>query len=337
MTATVDLFSGPRGWDVGARLIGLPDALGIEWDASACATSNAAGFPTLQADVSAVDPLTVAAGATGLIASPPCTMFSRAGGNHGNQAIPLLLDAMEQCYRGNDVRAEARDYEVDGAVDEDGYRTRDWHPTDGVAPTLTEKARSWTREPDQVLLQPGGAGFTERTNDDAADAVPGANRRLYDPETEPAPTIAFGNDAANWCWVDRLNDQSGDGDDGTWMLTQPATVVATRPLVPHPGANANRYNGKSKSRNDGVRVTLTEAALLQSFPADHPWQGNMTETFRQVGNAIPPLLAAHVLAAITGLPAPSSHPCPTCNHETATGRWDNCGGCAGCEHLHVTP
>jgi DNA (cytosine-5)-methyltransferase 1 len=49
-----------------------------------------------------------------------------------------------------------------------------------------------------------------------------------------------------------------------------------------------------------VRLTITEALILQSFRPDYPLQGSRTAQFRQVGDAVPPLLAAHVLSAVTG-------------------------------------
>ncbi|MFP8960010.1 DNA cytosine methyltransferase [Streptomyces nanhaiensis] len=52
-------------------------------------------------------------------------------------------------------------------------------------------------------------------------------------------------------------------------------------------------------------LLLAEAAILQGFPAGYPFQGSESRRFLQIANAVPPLLAAHVLAAATGLPAPA--------------------------------
>ncbi|GAA2526594.1 MULTISPECIES: DNA cytosine methyltransferase [Streptomyces] len=41
------------------------------------------------------------------------------------------------------------------------------------------------------------------------------------------------------------------------------------------------------------RFTFREAGLLQTFPAEYPWRG--TDVAQQIGNAIPPLLAVHIL------------------------------------------
>ena len=47
-----------------------------------------------------------------------------------------------------------------------------------------------------------------------------------------------------------------------------------------------------------VRPTVQEVAALQTFPADHPWQGNKGKQHEQIGNAVPPRLAEAILDAL---------------------------------------
>lgn len=45
------------------------------------------------------------------------------------------------------------------------------------------------------------------------------------------------------------------------------------------------------------RITVREAARLQSFPDWFEFQGNETQQFTMIGNAVPPLLAYHLALA----------------------------------------
>jgi DNA (cytosine-5)-methyltransferase 1 len=89
MSDVVELFHGPGGWAEGMKLIGGPAALGVEWDAAAVATARAAGHRVLLADVAACRP---GRRRRGLIASPPCPGFSRAGKGLGRQDLPRIVE-----------------------------------------------------------------------------------------------------------------------------------------------------------------------------------------------------------------------------------------------------
>ena len=45
-------------------------------------------------------------------------------------------------------------------------------------------------------------------------------------------------------------------------------------------------------------ISLREGALLQTFPVDFQFIGNKVDIARQIGNAVPPLMAKHIGASI---------------------------------------
>jgi DNA (cytosine-5)-methyltransferase 1 len=53
----------------------------------------------------------------------------------------------------------------------------------------------------------------------------------------------------------------------------------------------------------GRQVSVEEAAVLQSFRPDYPWQGTKSSRYRQVGNAHPPLMAAAIARNLMAAPA----------------------------------
>ncbi|MFF3849648.1 DNA cytosine methyltransferase [Streptomyces sp. NPDC002328] len=147
---------------------------------------------------------------------------------------------------------------------------------------------TWTPRPaDAIVLQSRreGAGWAARhgTRD---------NR----PVTAPAPT--FTAEAHRWSWSLRSNNQtnatvrSAEEPAGTLFFGHRANECT---WIAEP-ATAPPRDAQSLAVPAPIRITAREAGILQTFPADYPWAGNKGQQFSQIGNAVPPLLAAHLLA-----------------------------------------
>lgn len=206
------------------------------------------------------------------------------------------------------------------------------HPGEEPAPVIREKMRSaeWRLVPaegwaERGWSEPAPTVVTTRRSRDGMivgrQLPSGENEAVggWDDRTPDCPCDMLGvktgvrstahrNDESGMCeWFEwltpegkpRINDQSGEGFDPSWVDERPSATVASRDLVGHPGATSNQFNDSEKSRNDGIRITVQEAAILQSFPPDYPWTGSRTKQFEQVGNAVPCLLALRVLEAVS--------------------------------------
>ncbi|MFD7402689.1 DNA cytosine methyltransferase [Streptomyces sp. NPDC059866] len=119
------------------------------------------------------------------------------------------------------------------------------------------------------------------------------------------PWVSMGDaleDSRSTEFVVRSNYGSG-GDPkkrGLRTSNQPAATVTGKvrrnKVYDLKGFDAN---GEPELGPEQDRFTLREAGLLQTFPAEYPWRG--TDVAQQIGNAIPPLLAVHVLCTALGL------------------------------------
>jgi DNA (cytosine-5)-methyltransferase 1 len=412
-----ELFRGPGGWAEGLRLLGLSD-IGLEWDTAACRTAHAAGHRTIQCDVAQYPTAPFADRIQGLIASPPCQAWSRAGKRGGLVDQPLVHQAVEDLAHGRDTRAELRarcsdkrsllaaepmrwlyDLRPEWVAMEEvpdvlplwkqyavyfrgwGYsvwcgvlnaadygvpQTRKrailiasrvrtvtapapthsqhdrgddlfgeslprwvtmaealgWGATDRVSPTVTAgggKTVGAEPFPSQALLDAQERGaWVLHTN---RDQRPDGTRQTSDPYAAPAPAFTA---KAGGQWVLRNGNQpnaairTGDEPAPTvafgnnsarveWVQSRPATTVCASDRIAPPGHRDRSTCGESQFASpDTVRITQAEAAVLQSFPADYPWQGTKTKQFEQIGNAVPPLLAAHIVSAATGIPLVAS-------------------------------
>lgn len=153
----------------------------------------------------------------------------------------------------------------------DTGNTRGGSRPEGRARSAGDPAPVMTSRADQMEWRP--ERYDARGQKDGRTKKPNRMRSV----DEPAPTIA----------VESRND--------SWTSGRPATTVNGDPRISEPGHHDSNVSGSQQA--NAIRVSVEEALVLQSFPADYPVQGGKGKAFEQVGNAIPPLLAWHVLCA----------------------------------------
>ncbi|WP_416986170.1 DNA cytosine methyltransferase [Streptomyces sp. T028] len=148
---------------------------------------------------------------------------------------------------------------------------------------------TWAPRTDGIVLQSRreGAGWAARYG--ARD-----NRSVG----APAPT--FTAEAHRWSWSLRSNNQANatvrsiDEPAGTLFFGHRANECTW--IAEPVGAPPENETEATPPAPEPIRITAREAGILQTFPADYPWQGNKGQQFSQIGNAVPPLLAGHLLA-----------------------------------------
>lgn len=191
-----------------------------------------------------------------------------------------------------------------------------WGMTDAPSPTVTgggtakggaEPFGRWARE--KIMRSNYGTGGDpakrgERTSDAPAPTITSkADRNLWLVSNDkqehsarrhidtPAPMITGGHDSGNRVW------QRPGGEPINLDPDKPATTVAADPRLT---SREHHYHGEQAATS--TRVTIEEAALLQSFPPGFAFAGSKGKQFLQVGNAVPPLLAEAILRTLVDEP-----------------------------------
>lgn len=143
----------------------------------------------------------------------------------------------------------------------------------------------------------------ERTADQPAPTLTSkADRNKWDGETNMTTTEAAALQSypvsatknMGRGMVERYGDRPGRSVD------EPAFTVRASAGGTEPGGfvwkNADGSTNKTQA---------SEAATLQTYEPPFVWCGTKTKQFLQIGNAVPPLLAEHILAALIGVPVAS--------------------------------
>ncbi|MEO2133350.1 DNA cytosine methyltransferase [Microbacterium sp.] len=238
-----------------------------------------------------------------LIASPPCQTFSTAGKGAGRKALEDVLGLIRSrawALPDDGLRRAAEKAGLDDRTalvltplayvyrDKPRYIALEQVPTvlpvwEAIATVLRDEF-GYSVATGIVNAEQHGVPQTRRRailvarRDGGVARLPQpTHSRFYprDPQRLDEGVAKWVSMAEALGWVDvaaevraRVNDQSGTPYDAEWPAKRPALTVAGRDLVPHPGATANRFNGSTKSRNDGIRLSAEELAAVQSYPTD---------------------------------------------------------------------
>jgi DNA (cytosine-5)-methyltransferase 1 len=335
----IEDFAGPGGWDEGARTLGVKGVIGYEKDKHACATALAAGHGRVPSDVTTL-PREGALRAWGYIASAPCQAWSRAGKRRGLLDQPAIFAHLALVaergewvpYPGEGWHDERSPLVLEIVRAVLALRPT-WVALEQVPAVLPffERLAEWMRG----LGYRVWAGILDaemygvpQTRDRAILTAslttlhdvgrPPATHHRYRAGVTPAPDL-FGEDLLPCVTMAQalghadlrayrlhrgagMNERHGERPDT--RADRPAPVITskarTASWVAGPG-HRDRAGGQRQFGEQSVRVTIEEAATLQSFPHGYPWRGSRTAQFRQVGDAMPPLLAVAVLGHLLRL------------------------------------
>ncbi|WP_405767448.1 DNA cytosine methyltransferase [Streptomyces sp. NBC_00080] len=330
-TKIVDLFAGPGGLDVAAEKLGVP-TVGVEWDSAACTTRRAAGLETAEGDVRLYGPSDFPE-ADVLAGGPPCQTFTVAGTGVGRRALDEVLRFVERLV----AREDREEIEKDLAKLDDErtglvlqplmwaldaidkldrpYRAIVLEQVPAVLPVWKAYGEALVEEGYQVdcgILHTEAFGVPQTRRRAVLIArygkdpvtLPSATHRIYrkgvardsgDTNLLPWRTMA---DVVNRPTAFEVISNYGTGGDpkarGRRRSEEPSATVTGK-------ISRNRVVGPDGSELD--RFSFSEAGRLQTFPTNYPWSGR--DVGQQIGNAVPPRLAMHVLSAAFGWASPS--------------------------------
>lgn len=330
----VDLFAGPGGLDSAARELGVR-TVGLEFDANACRTRESEGLRTDSCDVRDRGPVDYP-DANVLAGGPPCQTFTVAGAGAGRKALDQVL-AFARRFQEREplesIRTALKELSDERtglvleplrwilAAKDQGrpYAAVILEQVPAVLPVWEDFAEILAKErylvaaPKVLHAEEYGVPQTRRRAfliaryedsfwSDEAPVIPEPTHRRYRKGISRAagdsrllPWVTMG-EALKRTRREKFEIVSNYGTGGDPKLRgrrsseEPSATVTGK---------VSRNRVISISGRERLRLTLDEAGLLQSFPSGYRWSGN--DISQQIGNAVPPRLGMHVIAAALGL------------------------------------
>ena len=272
----LDIFCGPGGWDIAARDLGL-EVIGVEINSDVVRTRAAAKLRTIHQDVRYYEPTEKF---DGLIASPPCPDFSVGGthqGEHGPTGslihqIPRFVNLIQPEWIACEQVPKVLPYWEQFAqqLQKVGYHT-------------------WTG-----ILDAYDYGVPQ--NRRRAILLASHKKKIGMPHTGEHKNVAeaLGWDPSTIFGFPRRADRKK-------TIIIDGKSYRARDLRT---ANKPAFTLTEKARSWSVwdphrrPLTLTEGAILQTFPPNYPFAGSRTSQFHQLADAIPPTLAKQLLTTV---------------------------------------
>lgn len=260
------------------------------------------------------------------------------------EQVPTVLPVWEACAEvmrewGYEVKVEvlnAEQYGVPQTRKRAILVARRGGPVDLPTPT---HSRYYSRTPDK--LDPGvkkwvsmadalGWGFTNRTAVTVGNAVgrgliggSGAKESVVRAIQDGSFVSSPHGDGSDYANQTRITVQEAAAlqtypthlaaSGTTCQVVDPRPVTSPAPTITGAGnaewgTRPTRAVGAKDRDPNGRGVTPNEAATIQTYEPPFVWCGTKTKQFLQIGNAVPPLLAEHILAALIGIPTTQETP-----------------------------
>lgn len=325
-------FAGPGGLSESLRMLGITGAVGIEKNADACATAEAAGHRRIRADILSLAPDDLPH-VTGATITPPCPTFSASGkhaGRRDHQVVirgcTLLGDsqagidataAYEATCRGvTDPRTGLVLETLRFALRLPNLRWLVAEQVPAVGPVWEEMCAELAATHDfescnVVTLRADDFGAATRRTRKILIAT-----RDYEPDFTGMPIRAHwscGRFQSPRIHVPAVVAPIASVSMAGALGWPAGVLVRTRGNRRTPGGNLFSADGpaqgltekaRSWTREDkpGHALTPAEAGVLQGFPRDYPWRGSRSAQFLQVADTVSPLMGAAVVGAATGRP-----------------------------------